>query len=269
KGVVKGRPDICHFEQRYVRPGFLQKILGARDKNFEDVKFSYIAVMRGKDLRETTEESAEDHLSGTDPTPANGLVQGKPATDAAFAGYEDVDPSINDAKPDLPHRPPPSSLTLPRAILPPLKRRGHVILDLCTPSGTLERWTVPRSFSRQAFRDARKSSWGDLWALGAKTRVLRTVRKNKHDKGDDGGALTVKGRVKGGEGKKGGKRVARDGEGIGVDEYGRLVVVEGEAGTMPVGSAGKARTGRKVKGVRDKRDKKGEGNGRKKYQVAE
>ncbi|KAK1071542.1 37S ribosomal protein S22, partial [Friedmanniomyces endolithicus] len=128
-----------------------------------------------------------------------------------------------------------------------------------------------------AFRDARKSSWGDLWALGAKTRVLRSVRKNKHDKGE-GGDLTVKGRVKGGEGKKGGrdgegkkggKRVARDGEGIGVDEYGRLIVVEGEAGTMPVGNAGKAGTGRKVKGVRDKRDKKGEGNGRKKYQVAE
>ncbi|KAK1819602.1 37S ribosomal protein S22 [Friedmanniomyces endolithicus] len=247
-----------------------EKILGARDKNFEDVKFSYIAVMRGKDLRKTEEERGEERLiKGDNSAPTSGLVQGKLATDAAFDGYEDVDPSINDAKPDLPHRPPPSSLTLPRAILPPLKRRGHVILDLCTPAGTLERWTVPRSFSRQAFRDARKSSWGDLWALGAKTRVLRTVRKNKHDKGDDGGALTVKGRVKGGEGKKGGKRVARDGEGIGVDEYGRLVVVEGEAGTMPVGSAGKARTGRKVKGVRDKRDKKGEGNGRKKYQVAE
>ncbi|KAK0859281.1 37S ribosomal protein S22 [Friedmanniomyces endolithicus] len=278
KGVVKGRPDICHFEQRYVRPGFLQKILRARDKNFEDVKFSYIAVMRGKDLRETTEESAEEHLvSGDSSAPAAGLVQGKLATDAAFDGYEDVDASSSDAKPNLPHRPPPSSLTLPRAILPPLKRRGHVILDLCTPAGTLERWTVPRSFTRQAFRDARKSSWGDLWALGAKTRVLRSVRKNKHDKGE-GGDLTVKGRVKGGEGKKGGrdgegkkggKRVARDGEGIGVDEYGRLIVVEGEAGTMPVGNAGKARTGRKVKGVRDKRDKKGEGNGRKKYQVAE
>ncbi|KAK0270391.1 37S ribosomal protein S22 [Friedmanniomyces endolithicus] len=270
KGVVKGRPDICHFEQRYVRPGFLQKILGARDKNFEDVKFSYIAVMRGKDLRETTEESGEEHLvSGGNSAPTSGLVQGKLATDAAFDGYEDVDASSSDAKSELPHGSPPPSLTLPRAILPPLKRRGHVILDLCTPAGTLERWTVPRSFSRQAFRDARKSSWGDLWALGAKTRVLRTVRKNKHDKGDDGGALTVKGRVKGGEGKKGGKRVARDGEGIGVDEYGRLVVVEGEAGTVPVGSAGKARTGRKVKGVRDKRDKKGEGNGRRKSQVAE
>jgi ribosomal protein RSM22 (predicted rRNA methylase) len=47
---------------------------------------------------------------------------------------------------------------------------------MCTPSGSLERWTVPRSFSKRAFRDARKSSWGDLWALGAKTRVIRTAR---------------------------------------------------------------------------------------------
>ena len=60
--------------------------------------------------------------------------------------------------------------------MPPLKRRGHVILDLCTPAGNLERWTVPKSFSKRAFRDARKSSWGDLWALGAKTRVLKTAR---------------------------------------------------------------------------------------------
>ncbi|TKA70011.1 hypothetical protein B0A55_07039 [Friedmanniomyces simplex] len=260
KGMVKGRPDICHFEQRYVRPGFLQKILGAKDKNFEDVRFSYLAVMRGKDLRETT-ESAEAQVRGEGHAPADGLVQGQLATDAAFDGYEDVEPS-SEVQLDAP-RPAPSSFTLPRAILPPLKRRGHVILDLCTPSGTLERWTVPRSFSKQAFRDARKSQWGDLWALGAKTRVLRSVRKNKHDKGD--GDLTVKGKVKGGEKKKGGKK-ARDGAGIGVDEYGQLVV-ESEAG-MP-GEGGKARTGRKVKGIRDKRDKKGEGNGRRKYQVVE
>jgi hypothetical protein len=35
---------------------------------------------------------------------------------------------------------------------------------------------VPRSFSKQAFRDARKARWGDLWALGAKTRIPRNVR---------------------------------------------------------------------------------------------
>jgi ribosomal protein RSM22 (predicted rRNA methylase) len=70
-------------------------------------------------------------------------------------------------------------LQLPRLILPALKRRGHIILDVCTPAGTLERWTVPRSFSKQAFRDARKVRWGDLWALGAKTRIPRSVRLGK------------------------------------------------------------------------------------------
>jgi hypothetical protein len=67
-------------------------------------------------------------------------------------------------------------LELPRLVLPALKRRGHITLDLCTPVGTLERWTVPRSFSKQAFRDARKAQWGDLWALGAKTRIPKNVR---------------------------------------------------------------------------------------------
>ncbi|KAK3658384.1 37S ribosomal protein S22 [Elasticomyces elasticus] len=238
KGMVRGRPDICHFEQRYVRPAFLQRILGARDKNFEDVKFSYVAVMRGKDLREPA-STLEDE--------SEGLTQGQAATDAAFEGYEEVEEGS-----DIKAAPP--SLALPRAILPPLKRRGHVILDLCTPAGTLERWTVPRSFSKQAFRDARKSQWGDLWALGAKTRVVRTARRNKHDKGD----LNVKATVRMEKGKK-----PRDGEGIGVDEYGQLVV-ESDAG-MP-GEGGKARTGRKVKGIRDKRDKSGKGNGRRKYQ---
>ncbi|KAF2773876.1 hypothetical protein EJ03DRAFT_249129, partial [Teratosphaeria nubilosa] len=168
KGFVKGRKDICHFEQRYIRPRFLQGVLGAKDKNFEDVKFSYLAVMRGRDLREQVANITEAANTTNPPTDAGTstttpVIQGKGATDAAFEGFA-----------TLPT--PPSSLTLPRTILPPLKRRGHVILDLCTPSGTLERWTVPRSHGKQAYRDARKSRWGDLWALGAKSRVLRTVR---------------------------------------------------------------------------------------------
>jgi len=57
-----------------------------------------------------------------------------------------------------------------------MKRRGHVILDVCTAKGEIERWTVPRSFGHQAYRDARKSRWGDLWALGAKTRIPRNLR---------------------------------------------------------------------------------------------
>ena len=162
KGVIKGRKDICHFQQRYTRPPFLQKILGAKDKNFEDLKFSYVSLMRGRDLRIPTPERT-DATFATQPT----ATQGEKATDRAFLGYDNLDPETE---------PNPSTLSLPRQILHPLKRRGHVILDMCTPAGSLERWTVPRSFSKRAFRDARKSSWGDLWALGAKTRVVRTAR---------------------------------------------------------------------------------------------
>ncbi|KAK5112411.1 hypothetical protein LTR85_011520 [Meristemomyces frigidus] len=244
KGIVKGRKDICHFEQRYIRPAFLQKILRARDKNHEDVQFSYLAVMRGRDLREEHDLAANEQQ---EERVQQGIVQGKGATDRAFEGYDMRTQRPHDAAESMtapaesiasPH-----SLTLPRAILPPIKRRGHVIIDLCTPSGTLERWTVPRSFSRQAYRDARKSQWGDLWALGAKTRVLRTVRGPKTRKAD----MDVKGKRK--------TRVSGlEGEGVGLDEYGRLTT--GDGASM-VGEGGKMRKGNKIKGIRDKRDKKG------------
>jgi ribosomal protein RSM22 (predicted rRNA methylase) len=142
-GTKQGRKDLCHFRQRFIRPPFLQRILRETERNHDDVTFSYVAVQRGQDGR-----------SGP---------RGDAASEAAFAGHGDAE-----ALPD--------PLSLPRAILPPLKRRGHIVLDLCTPSGKLERWTVPRSFGRQAYRDARKSQWGDLWGLGAKTRVERAVR---------------------------------------------------------------------------------------------
>ena len=159
-GQSKGRKDHCHFSQRYIRPPYLQRILGAKDRNHEDIRFSYIVVQRGKDKRQS-----------------QNVEQGNVATEAAFAGHEN-DASDSTTQSDGYDRDTsqPLMLTLPRAVLPPLKRRGHVILDLCTPSGQLERWTVPKSFSKQAYRDARKSKWGDLWALGAKTRVARTAR---------------------------------------------------------------------------------------------
>ncbi|KAK5626943.1 hypothetical protein RRF57_002658 [Xylaria bambusicola] len=150
-GLTPGRKDFCHFSQRFIRPPFLQKVLGATHRNHEDIDFSFVAVQRGM-------------LPGAKAITLP--VQGADATDSAFGGYED--------SPDTP-----DPLSLPRTILPPIKRQGHVTLDVCTPAGTLERWTVPKSFSRQAYRDARKAKWGDLWALGAKTRVTRPVRLGK------------------------------------------------------------------------------------------
>ncbi|KAJ5434486.1 Ribosomal protein Rsm22 bacterial-type [Penicillium cf. griseofulvum] len=160
-GATKGRRDFCHFEQRYIRPPFLQRIMGAKDRNHEDLKFSYLAVQRGVDLRQD-----------------QAIRQNSEATDAAFEGFENPEES------DIPNKPAFHALSLPRAIYPPMKRRGHVIFDLCTPAGNIERWTVPRSYSRQAYRDARKSHWGDLWALGAKTRIPRNLNLgDKHGEG--------------------------------------------------------------------------------------
>lgn len=187
-GLSTGRKDFCHFPQRFIRPDYLQKVLGAKIRNHEDAKFSYIAVRRGVDARKSSP----------------GLLQGEEATLQSLAGYEDHDlPESNeiDAEPrDVKFEP----LNLPRIILPSLKRRGHVTLDLCTPSGKLERWTVPRSFSKAAYRDARKSSWGDLWALGAKTRTFRSPRLGRT--GDDGGK--VKG-IRDGKMGKGGKKMKK------------------------------------------------------------
>ncbi|KAG7291908.1 hypothetical protein NEMBOFW57_001933 [Staphylotrichum longicolle] len=159
-GLSQGRKDFCHFSQRFIRPPFLQKVLGATHRSHEDIKFSYIAVRRG-----------------VRPDAAGAFVQGKDAADKAFAGYEDAEGAA------APH-----PLSLPRNILHPLKRRGHVTLDLCTPAGDIERWVVPKSFSKQAYHDARKAVWGDLWALGAKTRTVRKVRLGKGgvDPGDGG-----------------------------------------------------------------------------------
>lgn len=159
-GLSQGRKDFCHFSQRFIRPPFLQKVLGATHRSHEDIKFSYIAVRRG-----------------ARPDAAGAFVQGKDAADKAFAGYEDAEGAA------APH-----PLSLPRNILTPLKRRGHVTLDLCTPAGDIERWVVPKSFSKQAYHDARKAVWGDLWALGAKTRTVRKVRLGKGgvDPGDGG-----------------------------------------------------------------------------------
>ncbi|KAF8855218.1 hypothetical protein BDZ45DRAFT_655642 [Acephala macrosclerotiorum] len=184
-GLSTGRKDFCHFPQRMIRPPFLQKVLGAKIRNHEDIKYSYIAVRRGVDARKST-------------TTTNSILQGEEATLQAFEGYEDQ--NVSESENGVEFNP----LSLPRIILPSLKSRGHITLDLCTPSAKLERWIVPRSFSRAAYRDARKSKWGDLWALGAKTRTLRSPRLGRL--GDEGGK--VKG-IREGKMGKGGKKVKK------------------------------------------------------------
>ena len=145
-GQMSYRKDWCYFAQRFVRPPFLQDLLGKSRHNHEDIQFSYVAIRRGIDTRPQGQAPKDEAL-----------------TLSALKGYEksDVEPNM---------------LSLPRLLLPPLKRHKHVVMDVCTPAGKIERWTTSFSFSRQSYRDGRKARWGDLWALGAKVRVVRTAR---------------------------------------------------------------------------------------------
>lgn len=149
-GKGEGRRDFCHFSQRFVAPTFYSRMTAGGSQG--EVEFSYVVFQRG--------------------VPKQSLLPQREATEQAVKGYEK-----STSKPNMQQ--------LPRMILPPLKRTGHVTLDVCTPEGKTERWTVPKSFSKLAYHDARKSRWGDLWALGAKTRVDRKVRAGRGK--DDGG----------------------------------------------------------------------------------
>lgn len=61
----------------------------------------------------------------------------------------------------------------PRIISPPIKKKGHVILNVCTvePEVKIENWIIPRSMSREVYHDARKAQWGDLWPHDAKSKI--------------------------------------------------------------------------------------------------
>lgn len=62
-------------------------------------------------------------------------------------------------------------LEWPRIINHPTKRKGHIILHLCGSSGNVEKWIIPKSFSKEIYHDAKKAYKGDLWGLDAKTKM--------------------------------------------------------------------------------------------------
>lgn len=69
-----------------------------------------------------------------------------------------------------------------RIMKAPQKRDGHVIMYTCSDRGQMEEWIVPRSYSKQAYHDARKASGGDLWALGAKTKIVKEGNQERLDR---------------------------------------------------------------------------------------
>ncbi|KAG0130299.1 mitochondrial small ribosomal subunit Rsm22-domain-containing protein [Tuber indicum] len=152
------RKDYCRFSQRYERPGYLQRLMEEPSKNHENLEYSFVAFRRGVDHRTDTKNKISPTIDDYGITP----VDGEPDTPVQ---------SLYSASQLRNY-----SLTLPRIILQPIKSQGHVILNVCTPTGSIESWTVSNSLGKLEYREARKSGWGDLWALGAKSRTRRNVK---------------------------------------------------------------------------------------------
>ncbi|PWW72859.1 hypothetical protein C7212DRAFT_366272 [Tuber magnatum] len=60
--------------------------------------------------------------------------------------------------------------------LPPTKCDRPVISNMCTPTGCIECWIVPKSLGKPEFRVASKSRWADPWVLGAKPHTRQNIK---------------------------------------------------------------------------------------------
>ncbi|SNX84189.1 uncharacterized protein MEPE_02897 [Melanopsichium pennsylvanicum] len=67
------------------------------------------------------------------------------------------------------------SYSWPRLIKSPLKKGGHVTLDACCASGNIERFTISKASGKQAYQDARKSKWGDLFPHPSRSKSVVKV----------------------------------------------------------------------------------------------
>jgi ribosomal protein RSM22 (predicted rRNA methylase) len=111
----------CHFVQRVQRPKAQMDAKNA-SVNFEDEKFSYLVIRRGK----------------------------KPVKPTATLEQLSEDEIV------------PASYYWPRILRRPIKNNKHILMDLCTPAGKLERRIVGKS-QKQAYVDAKDAFWGDIW----------------------------------------------------------------------------------------------------------
>ncbi|GAO50331.1 hypothetical protein G7K_4460-t1 [Saitoella complicata NRRL Y-17804] len=159
-GPDEHRREWCSFSQRLFSPPYLQKTKHARDNN-EDAKYSYVVIRKGVER------------------PGN--------PDPKVITVEDAGPEATGLWAEETLRE--AANHWPRIIVPPLKKHGHIIMDSCAPTGRLTRLIVPKSQGKQAYRDARKAMWGDLWALGTKNkgvaRDLRLSRRSRLNQGKE------------------------------------------------------------------------------------
>lgn len=160
-----GSKHFCHFSQRIQRPKFL-KVTKHTLVDEEDCKFSYVIVRRGS----RDECKFDESKLGLDDQVSEVNDHQTGSRDQVIESNQVEDHSVERIRTN--------PINWPRIILPPHKKKGHVILDVCSSNGQIERMTIPKSQGKSDYYDARKSHWGDSWPHGSKkVPLIKEIKK--------------------------------------------------------------------------------------------
>ena len=184
----------CHFSQRVKRTEMHRQMLPrGRGPQHQDERFSYVVIRRmsrrhavaeaknraaeiaagertvGFRIDEDKEEEEEEDDDEDDEEDDEDSEEEEEEEDHDDDEDEDHDDDEDVAETKAGAVAVASSFSWGRLVRPPIKRSRHVILDMCSADGELDRHIVARSHSwegsvgKQGYKAARKSKWGDLW----------------------------------------------------------------------------------------------------------
>ncbi|KAH9050521.1 Rsm22-domain-containing protein [Lactarius hengduanensis] len=172
---------VCGFSQRMERPSFV-RLTKHSGVGHEDTGYSYVVIRRGPRPRipdvkvgRLGEVGRRQLQKGAKRAPVElelddaGSLATTQLADAGVPPEEIAEPCAHDPA-EIDSLLKAESFHWPRLVFPPLKKSGHVVMDVCAPSvakpkctGSILRMTVPKSQGNQPYYDARKSAWGDTF----------------------------------------------------------------------------------------------------------
>jgi 3-methyl-2-oxobutanoate hydroxymethyltransferase len=197
--------EACAFGQRLQRPTFLRKTKHT-NRGDEIVPYTYLIVSRGKrpEAAETEElvgrigavgkEDIERQLmKETGRTVLQQVEGGEHGAFEAVAvpASEDVIEVDIQAGEEATAHLRAEAYAWPRIVSPTLKRSGHVVVDVCTKDGELQRMRVAKSHGKQIYYDARRLDWGDQYPhqpkgkVEMRTRGIRRLTKVDHSAAEE------------------------------------------------------------------------------------
>eukprot|EP00890_Picochlorum_soloecismus_P002118 jgi/Picsp_1/2907/NSC_01132-R1_ribosomal small subunit rsm22 len=181
KCPLVGARSWCHFVQKFERTEeqriAVKSLTGKAPRGTQSEKFSYVILARGKRKHRTTNANAQQKILS--------LLHGFDQKSLEIAKEKEFDLEARINQTDVHTNSNPfNSWSIPasRVLKPPLKRKGHVMIDICSAldesgafmggkSGTILRQIISKGKSRDVwghekmYRHARNAQWGQVWPL--------------------------------------------------------------------------------------------------------